>query len=87
MTGTSWCAYGVASQLKCKKNGVDVTLSFNSTTTSSPHTYHFDKTWNVNLTPLNLAAGDVLVWEFSCWATSGPNANQRVFAYATTNVQ
>ncbi|MEK7469759.1 MAG: hypothetical protein AAB074_20515 [Planctomycetota bacterium] len=87
VVGTSWCAYGVGSLLQCKKNGRSVTLSFNSITTNSPHTYHVDKTWNVNLSPLNLVAGDVLEWEFSCWATSGQYTDQRVLAYATTQVQ
>ena len=84
---TSWCAYGVGDNLLCKKNGTDVTLSFNSITTNWPHAYHRDKTWNVNLTALHLRAGDTLVWEFQCWATSGPNVNQRVVEYQTTQVQ
>ena len=87
IVGTSWCFYGVFSGLKCKKNGSYVSLSFNSILTNSPHTYHIDKTWNVNLTPLRLAAGDVLVWEFTAAATSGPNVGQRVSVFQTTQVQ
>ncbi len=84
---TSWCAYSVADSFACKKNGNLVTLSFNSITTNWPHANHLDKTRNVNLTPLNLVAGDVLVWESTVWATAGPFKNRRITIGRTTTVQ
>ncbi|MCC6741404.1 MAG: hypothetical protein IT452_20340 [Planctomycetia bacterium] len=86
VTGTTWCLYGVAPSLTCKKNGNTVNLTFNSITTNSPHAYHVDTIYDVNLTPLNLAAGDVLVWTFSAYATSGPYAGRVVRTSKTTYV-
>lgn len=87
VTGTTWCRYGVSPSLTCKKNGVPVQLSFNSITTQSPHTSHVDTAYDVSLTPLGLSSGDVLVWEFSAFATSGPYAGRVVRTSGTTNVQ
>lgn len=84
--GTSWCLYSVASVLRCKKNGSYVSLTFNSVTTSSPHQYHIDKTFNVKLTTLGLQTGDVLVWEFTAAAMSGPSTGVPVTTTATTLV-
>ncbi|MCE9583098.1 MAG: hypothetical protein K8T20_11435 [Planctomycetes bacterium] len=87
VTGISWCIYIPGTELKCKKNGSSVTLAFNGTSTQTPHAYHIEKTWNVNLTTLGLQSGDSLVWEYSSWATSGPDANVKVYVYKTTQVQ
>jgi hypothetical protein len=87
IVGTSWCAYGVSTSLKCRQNGSYVTLTFNSVTTNSPHSNHLDTTWVVSLTPLNLAAGDTLVWEFSAAATAGPFAGRKVTIATTSQVQ
>lgn len=87
VTGTTWCRYGVSPSLTCKKNGVPVQLTFNSITTNSPHAYHVDTAYDVSLTPLGLSSGDVLVWEFSAFATSGPYAGRVVRTSRTTNVQ
>lgn len=86
IVGSTWCAYEVVSGLACKKNGSYVTLSLNSTTTNSPHAFHVDKTFNVNLVPLHLAHGDVLVWEFTARAISGPNAGTNVTISRTSQV-
>lgn len=87
IVATTWCAYGVSTSLKGKKNGSYVTLTFNSVTTDSPHSNHVDTTWNVSLTPLNLAAGDTLVWEVTSSATAGPFAGRKVVVSKVTQVQ
>ena len=87
VVGTSWCLYPVSKLLRATVNGAGVSLSFNSITTNTPHTYHIDTTWNVNLTPLGLQTGDVIVWKYYCQATSGPNAGQWVIMSKTSVVQ
>ncbi|KAF0245343.1 MAG: hypothetical protein FD180_1748 [Planctomycetota bacterium] len=87
ISGTSWCSYPVSALLRCKKNGTYVGLTFNSVTSDWPHSYHLDKTWNVNLVPLTLQSGDTLVWEFCSTPLAGPNMGQTVTTSRTTQVQ
>ena len=87
VVGTSWCLYPVNKLMRATKNGAGVSLTFNSITNNTPHTYHIDTTWNVDLTPLGLRAGDVIVWKYYCQATSGPDAGTWVIMSKTSVVQ
>lgn len=87
IVGTSWCLYPVSKLLRATKNGAAVSLTFNSITNDTPHTYHIDTTWEVDLTTLNLQSGDVITWYYWCKATQGPNMNQWVFTTRVTTVQ